>query len=209
MKINFTAVRQKELENMYHRPANVGAVITLVIFYKNLKDHYGFGRKRFLYIMSQFEAIQKNEWRVTQRQVDETVYQKGLDENLYHDYLQRAWKMVEQDDTYERIIGKKPVKNKADRDDYNESVEVAYKITMLILTKHLHFGKKRMNDLQKYVKEDMWCILEGRVKVIEFMNMLHKSCAQEFGALDDWIKKFGKVYRDDGLPLFPSKAMYE
>jgi hypothetical protein len=208
-KIDFEKIKQDKLDQQYHRPANVGAVITLVIFYKNLKDHYGFGRKRFLYIMSQFAAIQHNEWRMTQHQVDEAVYRKGLDETLYHDYLQRAWKMVESDDTYTRILGRKPVQNKTDREDYNESVEVAYKITMLILTKQLHFGKKRMNDLQQFVKKDMWCILEGRVKLIEFMNMLHESCAQEFGALDDWIKKFGKVYCDDGLPLFPSKAMYE
>ena len=52
-------------------------------------------------------------------------------------------------------------------------------------------------------------MIEGRVKIIEFMNMLHETSAQEFGALDDWIKKFGKVYQEDGLPLWPSQAMYE
>lgn len=101
-KIDFEKIKQDKLDQQYHRPANVGAVITLVIFYNNLKDHYGFVRKRFMYIMSQFAAIQHNEWRMTQHQVDEVVYRKGLDETLYHDYLQRAWKMVESDDTYTR-----------------------------------------------------------------------------------------------------------
>ena len=57
--IDFDRLRQEKMDRQYHRPQNVGAVITLVIFYKNLKDHYGFGRKRFFYIMDQFAAIEK------------------------------------------------------------------------------------------------------------------------------------------------------
>lgn len=207
--IDFDRLRQEKMDRQYHRPQNVGAVITLVIFYKNLKDHYGFGRKRFFYIMDQFAAIEKKEWRLTQAEVDKFVYERGLDEKLYRDYIQRAWRMVETDDTYSRILGRQLIRNKAEREGYNEAAEVAYKIAMLVLTKFLHFGKKRLNDLQEYVKKDMWCVIEGRVKIIEFMNMLHETSAQEFGALDDWTKKFGKVYREDGLPLWPSQAMYE
>lgn len=207
--IDFDRLRQEKMDRQYHRPQNVGAVITLVIFYKNLKDHYGFGRKRFLYIMDQFAAIEKKEWKLTQVEVDKFVYERGLDEKLYRDYIQRAWRMVETDDTYSRILGRQLIRNKAEREEYNEAAEVAYKIAMLVLTKFLHFGKKRLNDLQEYVKKDMWCVIEGRVKIIEFMNMLHETSAQEFGALDDWIKKFGKVYQEDGLPLWPSQAMYE
>lgn len=39
MQINFRKVHAKELAMMYHRPANIGAVITFVIIYKNLHDH--------------------------------------------------------------------------------------------------------------------------------------------------------------------------
>lgn len=207
--INFDFIRQKELSQTKHRPENVGAVITLVLFYKNLHDHYGFGRTRFLYIMDQFEKVVNKEWALTQAEVDDAVGKRGLDETLYRDYMQRISKTLNTDDTYRRLLGKSPVQNAQQRKGFNEAAEVGYKVTMLILTKYLGFGKKRLNDLQRYVKDDMWAILEGRVKVIEFMAMLHKSCAQQFGALDDWLAKYGKVYRDDGLPLWPSKTMYE
>lgn len=36
--INFDFIRQKELSQTKHRPENVGAVITLVLFYKNRRD---------------------------------------------------------------------------------------------------------------------------------------------------------------------------
>lgn len=207
--INFDFIRQKELSQTKHRPENIGAVITLVILYKNLHDHYGFGRTRFLYIMDQFEKVVNKEWALTQAEVDDAVGKRGLDETLYRDYMQRISKTLDTDDTYRRLLGKSPVQNAQQRKGFNEAAEVGYKVTMLILTKYLGFGKKRLNDLQRYVKDDMWAILEGRVKVIEFMAMLHKSCAQQFGALDDWLAKYGKVYRDDGLPLWPNKIMYE
>lgn len=173
MRINFRKVQAKELAMTYHRPANIGAVITFVIIYKNLHDHYQFGRKRFAYIMEQ----------------------------LYNDYMHHAAKMAEIDDTYSRILDKSPVTSKRDREEYNEAAEIAYKVCMLILCRYLKFGKKRLNDLQRYMKADMWCILEKRVKIIEFMNMLHESCAQNFGALDDWMKKYHRVYGEDGMPL--------
>ena len=207
--INFDFIRQKELSQTKHRPENIGAVITLVILYKNLHDHYSFGRKRFFFIMEQFEKLVNAEWSLTQQKVDDIVAKRGLDETLYRDFMQRISKTLDVDDTYRRLLGKSPVQNAQQRKGFNEAAEVGYKVTMLILTKELGFGKKRLNDLQQYVKDDMWAILEGRVKVIEFMNMLHESCAQDFGALDDWFEKFGKVYRGDGLPLWPSKTMYE
>ena len=77
-KIDFEKIKQDKLDQQYHRPANVGAVITLVIFYKNLKDHYGFGRKRFLYIMSQFAAIQHNEWRMTHTPIECLLVKEDL-----------------------------------------------------------------------------------------------------------------------------------
>lgn len=207
--IDFDFLHRKELSQTKHRPENVGAVITLVIFYKNLHDHYGFGRKRFLYIMEQFKRLVNKEWTLTQAQVNDAVSERGLDETLYRDYMQRISKTLDVDDTYRRLLGRSPVQNAQQRRGFNEAAEVGYKVTMLILTRYLGFGKKRLNDLQKYLKEDMWCIIEGRVKLIEFMWMLHGSCAQEFGALDDWLEKYGKVYQDDGLPLWPNKAMYE
>ena len=209
VSIDFDFLRQQKLARTKHRPENVGAVVTMVLLYKNLHDHYGFGRTRFQYIMDQFERWVNEEWNITQKQVDDVVARRGLDENLYRDYMQRISKTLDTDDTYRRLLGKSPVQNAQQRKGFNEAAEVGYKVTMLILTKYLGFGKKRLNDLQRYVKDDMWAILEGRVKVIEFMAMLHKSCAQQFGALDDWLAKYGKVYRDDGLPLWPSKTMYE
>lgn len=173
MRINFRKVQAKELAMTYHRPANIGAVITFVIIYKNLHDHYQFGRKRFAYIMEQFDRYQKREWGLTQKEVNEVVTMQGLNEQLYNDYMHHAAKMA----------------------------EIAYKVCMLILCRYLKFGKKRLNDLQRYMKADMWCILEKRVKIIEFMNMLHESCAQNFGALDDWMKKYHRVYGEDGMPL--------
>lgn len=209
VSIDFDFLRQQKLARTKHRPENVGAVVTMVLLYKNLHDHYGFGRTRFQYIMDQFERWVNEEWNITQKQVDDVVARRGLDETLYRDYMQRISKTLDTDDTYRRLLGKSPVQNAQQRKGFNEAAEVGYKVTMLILTKYLGFGKKRLNDLQRYVKDDMWAILEGRVKVIEFMAMLHKSCAQQFGALDDWLAKYGKVYRDDGLPLWPSKTMYE
>lgn len=201
MRINFRKVQAKELAMTYHRPANIGAVITFVIIYKNLHDHYQFGRKRFAYIMEQFDRYQKREWGLTQKEVNEVVTMQGLNEQLYNDYMHHAAKMAEIDDTYSRILDKSPVTSKRDREEYNEAAEIAYKVCMLILCRYLKFGKKRLNDLQRYMKADMWCILEKRVKIIEFMNMLHESCAQNFGALDDWMKKYHRVYGEDGMPL--------
>lgn len=147
---------------------------------------------------------------IRQKELSQTKHRpENVDETLYRDYMQRISKTLDTDDTYRRLLGKSPVQNAQQRKGFNEAAEVGYKVTMLILTKYLGFGKKSLNDLQRYVKDDMWAILEGRVKVIEFMAMLHKSCAQQFGALDDWLAKYGKVYRDDGLPLWPSKTMYE
>ena len=211
VSINFDFLRQQKLARTKHRPENFGAVVTMVLLYKNLHDHYGFGRTRFQYIMDQFERWVNEKWNITQKQVDDVVGKHGLDETLYRDYMQRCSKLVSKnvDDTYFRIMGREPVRNAKERQGYNEAAEITYKTVLLILTKYLGFGKKRLNDLQRYLKDDMWCILEGRVKLIEFMWMLHTSCAQEFGALDDWLEKYGKVYRDDGLPLWPNKIMYE
>ena len=175
MQINFRKVHAKELAMMYHRPANIGAVITFVIIYKNLHDHYRFGRKRFAYIMEQFDRYQQREWGLNQEEVNEVVTMQGLNEQLYNDYMHHAAKMAETDDTYSRILDKPPVVSKRDREEYNEAAEIAYKVCMLILCRYLKFGKKRLNDLQRYIKADMWCILEKRVKIIEFMNMLHEN----------------------------------
>lgn len=57
MQINFRKVHAKELVMMYHRPANIGAVITFVIIYKNLHDHYRFGRKRLRILWSSLTGI--------------------------------------------------------------------------------------------------------------------------------------------------------
>lgn len=208
MEINFAAVYQKQLENTYHRPENIGAVITMTIFLKELHDHYGFGRRRFKSILEQMEKIINENWYITKAQVDEIVDVRGFDDRLYRDYMQRISKTLDMDDTYKRIIGKEPIRGGKQREAFLEAAEVGYKGIMLILAKYSGFGKKRITDLQQYVKEDMWNILEGRVKIIEFMAMLHKSCAQKFGALNDWLKKYGKVYRDDGLPLWPHEIMY-
>lgn len=200
-QINFQKVHAKELAMAYHRPANIGAVITFVIIYKNLHDHYRFGSRRFADIMEQFKQYQRKSWSLTQKEVNRAVVMHGLDEKLYNDYMQRAAKMAEIDDTYSRILDKPPVVNKRDRQDYNEAAEIAYKVCMLIVCRYPRFTKKRLNNLQRYIKEDMWCILEKRVKIIEFMNMLHEECAQDFGALKDWMAKYHRIYGEDGMPI--------
>lgn len=200
-QINFRKIHEKELAMSYHRPANIGAVITIVIIYKNLHDHYRFGHRRFTDIMEQFEQHQQMPWKLTQKKVNHVVAMHGLDETLYNDYMQRAVKIAEIDDTYRRILSKSPVASKQDRQDYNEAAEIAYKVCMLIICRYPRFTKKRLNNLQQYIKNDMWCILEKRVKIIEFMNMLHESCAQDFGALKDWMAKYHRIYGEDGMPI--------
>ena len=85
--------------------------------------------------------------------------------------------------------------------EYLEAAEVTYKLTSFILCTKYKFDKRKLNLLQRYVKNDMWALIDGKCKLTEFFWMLHTECRLEFGALDGWMKRYGKIYGEDGMPI--------
>lgn len=232
-----------------HRPDNIGAVITLCLFYKNLHDHYHYGKPKMEDIMACFGRIQCSDWTITDADVkagryfhhyeteekrdapaltpelirnmkfakvlekpenrirhltdddiDRAVDQYGMNGKLYADYMSKIVKVVGTDNTYKKILGHEPVKSSTDRKRYLEAAEVAYKLTVFILGTVMKFSKTKINSMQRYVKNDMWALIDGRCKMTEFFDMLNRECRLEFGALDDWKRIVGDVHRKDGMP---------
>jgi len=201
-QLNWGAIRAAQAARTMHRPDNIGALVTLLIFYKNLHDHFLYGKPKMDGIMNWFGKIQNGKWPgLTGQTINKTNDANGMDANMYRDYMHRVVKIVEKDDTYKRILGRPPIRKSEDKKGYLEAAEVTYKLTSFILCTKYKFDKRKLNLLQRYVKNDMWALIDGNCKLTEFFWMLHTECRLEFGALDGWMKRYGKIYGEDGMPI--------
>ncbi|ERT60786.1 hypothetical protein HMPREF1250_0278 [Megasphaera vaginalis (ex Srinivasan et al. 2021)] len=79
MGINWHKVHENKQAEQYHRPENIGAVITMVLLYQALHDTYGYGRATFAKIMSTFGDIQAGEWSMNSEDVDMKSQNKSLE----------------------------------------------------------------------------------------------------------------------------------
>ena len=78
--------------------------------------------------------------------------------------------------------------------------EIAYKMFLIVLHENYGFTPGKIKNVQRYVKDDLICINEGRCKLTEFFEMLEEECGQEIRALQDWKEKDGNVHGPDGMP---------
>ena len=149
-----------------HRPDNIGAVVTLLILYKNLHDHFLYGKPKMDGIMKWFGRIQNGKWPgLTEQIINKTNDANGMDANMYHDYMHRVVKIVERDDTYKRILGRSPIRKSEDKKGYLEAADWTYKLTAFILCTKYKFDKRKLNLLQRYIKNDMWALIDGNCKL--------------------------------------------
>lgn len=176
----------------YHRPANVGAVITLVFIFQYLHDQYGWGRYRFHSIMDEFEKFMQPPYPKYKDEFD-TLVDDGMDRQMYDDFLRWLPKSQDIDDSYTIILGHKIIKNKKDRDDFVEAADIAYVLTIKILHEQFNFKKERMKRLQRKLKFYTECVFEKRVRIIEFMDCMSRECGQHYGALNTFLKNHGPM----------------
>lgn len=175
-------------KDKYHKPDNVGAVVTFTLIFQHLHDTYNYGRFKFAEIMNEFEKFLQPPYPKYEQDYN-TLLDVGLDRQLYQDYLRRLPKAQEQDDTYSYVLGKQVFTNKKERERYIESAEVTYLLVLKILHEKCKFTKKRINKLQKYLKDAENSIFNKDVKIVEFMECLSQECKQRYGILEDYRKK--------------------
>ena len=187
-------------DKLYHLPDNIAAVTVMVVFYKNLHDHYRFGRRRFPAIMELFGKAQYIKWDLLRKKLDSLDHDAGMDERLFKDFMNKVQKVATTDTTYREILGSKPISGNDERVNYRNSAEIAYKMFLIVLHETYGFTPGKIKNVQRYVKDDLICINEGRCKLTEFFEMLEEECGQEIRALQDWKAKYGSVHGPDGMP---------
>ncbi len=190
--INWGKVRWTIGKQQLHRPDNVGAVITFTLIFQHLHDTYGWGRYKFAEIMHEFEEFMHPPYP-DYRHDYAVLADVGMDTQMFHDYLRRTPKMQEKDDTYRIVLGRPVFCGKVERGRYIESAEVTYLLNLRILHEKFKFKAKKIRRLQQHLKLYQRCIIDGDVRIVEFMQYLSMKCGQRYGALETYIQNTGKA----------------
>ena len=67
-----------------------------------------------------------------------------------------------------------------------------YRASRLIV-KDMKWGAKRLQDLQRYIHDNIDAVLKSQVPIWEFMKCLHVECGIDYPALTAYEKQFGPV----------------
>ena len=179
------AMEKKRAEKAKHRyavGAESGADWGLTLIYQALHDKYGFGRNRFAKLNEAWEHLDSKEHGFSIRWRDELCDHFGFDRFLNERDAQRL----------ERLITGR-TKDWRLRKYVTDHVAASVIVTLHSLRHDFKWGAKRLQDLQRYIHDNIDAVLKSQVPIWEFMKCLHVECGIDYPALTAYEKQFGPV----------------
>lgn len=154
----------------------------LTLIYQALHDKYGFGRNRFAKLNAAWETLDSKEHGFSIRWRDELCDDFGFDRFLNEHDAQRL----------ERLITGK-TKDWRLRKYVTDHVAASVIVTLHSLRRDFKWGAKRLQDLQRYIHDNIDAVLKSKVPIWEFMKCLHVECGIDYPALTAYETQFGPV----------------
>ncbi|WP_301859562.1 hypothetical protein [uncultured Megasphaera sp.] len=165
-----------------HTAANAAIVSTEVLIYQALHDKYGFGRGRFARIENLVDGYSQHINHNGDRYIGyrDKLDDAGLDLQLKRDFIR--W--------IKKALG---ISGKAERTGAEAGMEYTYTLMLYALWDVFGFRQGRLRWLQEKLKFYAGIILEGEVRIPEFMKCMALECGQKFQYLESWEKQYGEL----------------
>lgn len=174
--------RAEKARRRYEVGAESGADWGLTLIYQALHDKYGFGRNRFAKLNEAWEHLDSKEHGFSIHWRDELCDEFGFDRFLNERDAQRL----------ERLITGR-TKDWRLRKYVADHVAASVIVTLHSLRHDFKWGAKRLQDLQRYIHDNIDAVLKSQVPIWEFMKCLHLECGIDYPALTAYEKQFGPV----------------
>ena len=152
------------------------------ITFLKLHDRYGFGRHRFQKMLSIWNEVQETTDENLVRGWRREVVDHGFDDRINIEFGKRIQKLI--------------TGNKKDKYLIAHTRDLAAGTVIIIMHALINdhgWRKKRIRDLQEYLKDDSYALKNGEITIWEIMKVLQRECDVKSELLEYYERDYGEV----------------